>query len=215
MDLIRYWIESGAPYPGTYAALGSGMIGGYYANQLVETDGEWPATKSAGEAIQRRCASCHTGPNVLPLSLSDEREVSFWQPDWNDPRLRLSRHIVFNLTRPEKSLMLLAPLAEEAGGYGLCQSKGGNRPVFVDPHDPDYQKILAMCRAGQRRLEEIKRFDMPGFRPPAPYLREMARYGVLAAVPGLEESVDPYTLDRAYWRSCWFRPRGSGGMSHE
>jgi hypothetical protein len=50
--------------------------------------------------------------------------VSFWQPSLDDPRLLTSRHIVFNLSRPEKSLMLLAPLAKEAGGWGLCQKAG-------------------------------------------------------------------------------------------
>jgi len=204
VDLVRYWIESGAAYPGTYGALGSGMIGGYYANQLVETDGEWPETQAASEAIRRRCAPCHTGPKVLPLSLSDERDVSFWRPDWNDPRLKLSRHLVFNLTRPEQSLMLLAPLAQESGGYGTCRPQGP--PIFSDTQDPDYQKILALCMAGKRRLEEIKRFDQPGFRPPAPYLREMVRYGILAQVPGEGEPIDPYALDQAYWRSFWSRP---------
>ncbi|MFQ5811050.1 MAG: hypothetical protein ACE5JM_15635, partial [Armatimonadota bacterium] len=204
IDMIRYWIESGAAYPGTYGALGSGSIGGYYQNQLVETDREWPSTRAAGEAIQRRCVSCHTGPKVLPQSLSDERGVSFWRPDWNDPRMRLARHIVFNLSRPEASLMLLAPLSKQAGGYGICADQ--NVPVFANTDDEDYQRILAMCAAGKQRLNEIKRFDMPGFRPPDPYLREMVRYGVLTGIPGDAEPVDPYALDRAYWRSQWFAP---------
>ena len=204
IDVVRYWIEAGAPYPGTYGALGSGSIGGYYANAQVETDWEWPATRAASEAIQRRCAACHTGATVLPRSLTDERDVSFWRPDWSDPRLRLSRHLVFNLSRPEKSLVLLAPLAQAAGGYGTCSSTasgGESAPVFADTGDADYRALLAMCEAGKRRLEEIKRFDMPGFRPPQPYLREMARYGVLTEAPPPGASVDPYALDRAYWRS--------------
>ncbi|MFQ6130514.1 MAG: discoidin domain-containing protein [Armatimonadota bacterium] len=212
IDMIRYWIEVGAPYPGTYAALGSGMIGGYYQNQQVETDRDWPSTRAAGEAIQRRCASCHDGPKVLPRSLSDERGVSFWRPDWSDPRLRLSRHLVFNLTRPEQSLMLLAPLSAKAGGYGTCQQEeknGDGVAVFASTDDRDYGSILAMCAAGKERLDQIKRFDMPGFRPPDPYLREMVRYGVLDAFPGVNELVNPYAVDQAYWRSQWYRPEGS------
>ena len=201
IETVRYWIESGAAYPGTYGALGSGSIGGYYANALVEVDFEWPETKAAAEAIDRRCASCHTGAKALPRSLSDERGISFWRPNWNDPRLRLARHIVFNLSRPESSLMLLAPLSKEAGGWGLCEGT-----VFADTGDVDYRKILAMCEAGRRRLHETKRFDMPGFRPPEPYLREMARYGMLAAIPGPDEPVDCYALDEAYFRSQWHVP---------
>lgn len=204
LDLVRYWIESGAPYPGTYGALGSGSIGGYYANSQVETDWDWPETKAAAAAMERRCASCHRGDRGLPRSLSDEREVSFWRPDWNDPRLRLSRHIVFNLTRPQQSLVLLAPLSPEAGGHGTCQGPQG--PVFATTEDPDYRAILGMCEAGRRRLEQIGRFDMPGFRPPIPYLREMVRYGILPTIPGPQERVDPYELDRRYWQSLWWSP---------
>jgi hypothetical protein len=209
--MIRYWIESGAPYPGTYAALGSGMIGGYYENQQVNTDRDWPAAQSAGAAIQRRCGSCHAGDRVLPRSLSDERDVSFWRPDPGDPRLRLSRHLAFNLTRPEKSLMLLAPLASEAGGHGVCRPRhDGATPegsaVFSGTEDPDYQKILALCRTGKEHLEEIGRFDMPGFRPPGPYVREMKRYGVLPADLPAGTALDVYQTDRAYWQSLWYHP---------
>jgi len=212
IKMIRYWIESGAAYPGTYAALGSGMIGGYYENRQVNTDTQWPATIAASEAIKRRCAGCHTGQTVLPLTMSDERELSFWRPDPNDPRLRLARHLVFNLTRPEKSLMLLAPLAQEAGGHGLCtpndpESTGdGPTAIFADRQDPDYRKILAMCRAGKTRLERIKRFDMAGFIPPAPYFREMKRYGILP--PDLADGtpINYYDTDRQYWQSLWYKP---------
>ena len=207
IKMIRYWIEAGAPYPGTYGALGSGMIGGYYENSQVKTDVEWETTKLAGEAIRRRCTSCHSGKKVVPVGLSDEREVSFWRPDPNDPRLRMTRHLVFNLTQPEKSLMLLAPLAKEAGGYGLCQVE--NAVVFANTHDPDYQKILAMCQEGKRFLEEIKRFDMPDFVPPAGYVREMKNYGILPADLPDGTVIDVYVTDRKYWQSLWHKPLNS------
>ncbi len=121
--LLRLWIESAAAYPGTYAALGCGMIGNYAENNQINTGADWPATKAAAEAIKTRCVSCHDKPaRLLPRTLADERGVSFWQPSLDDPRLLTSRHIVFNLTRPEQSLILLAPLAKEAGGWGLCQT---------------------------------------------------------------------------------------------
>ncbi len=209
--MVRYWIEAGAPYPGTYGSLGSGMIGGYYANGIVNLDTDWAETKAAAEVVDRRCASCHHGEMALPRSLSDERDVSFWAPDWNDARLKIARHIVFNLTRPEKSLMLLAPLAVEAGGWSRCKAKDSSQPqgpIFKSKDDPDYRKLLAMIDAGRRRLDEIKRFDMPGFRPPQPYLRELVRYGILDHMPGASEAVDTYALDRAYWKSLWWVPVG-------
>ncbi len=213
--VLRLWIETGATYPGTYAALGTGMIGGYHENRQVNTDWDWPTTKAGAAAIRKRCARCHNGPRQLPLALSDERNVSFWRPSLDDPRLKYSRHIVFNLSRPDKSLLLLAPLAREAGGLQLCRSiteKG--RPtetvaVFTDRNDPDYQTLLRMVKAGKEYLDKIKRFDMPGFVPRPEYLREMQRYGVLPPDWKPGQPVDPYELDQAYWRSLWYVPRRS------
>jgi hypothetical protein len=203
-NVIRYWIESGAPYPGTYAALGTGMIGGYYENNQVEIDAGWPESRAAAEATQRRCGSCHQKELSLPRTLSDENGVSFWRPDWNDPRLRRARHLLFNLSRPDRSLALLAPLSKEAGGYARCITQG--RAVFADRDDADFQKILAMCTRGKHRLEQLKRFDMPGFRPDPAYVREMRRYGILTAGQEGDAPLDVYEIDQRYWQSLWYVP---------
>jgi len=208
--IVRLWLDTGAAYPGTYAALGTGMIGGYEQNRLDTSDTAWPESKAAAEVIQRRCGVCHTKRDrPLPKALSDEIGVSFWKMDLGDKRLPFSRHRVFNLTRPEKSLVLLAPLATSAGGYQACvatKPNGMPQPVFADTSDPDYGKLLALCTAGKKRLEGIKRFDMPGFRPRPAYLREMARYGILPEEYDPAAPVDPYDLDRAYWRSFRYEP---------
>jgi len=195
VEMVRYWIETGAPYPGTYAALGCGSIGCNYQNAQVDTDYEWPTTKAGAAVLSGRCATCHTDKLALPKAISD-------------PAGRPQRHILFNLTRPERSLLLLAPLARSAGGLGVCRDPKGaaGQPVFADTKDPDYRTLLAMCAEGKRRLEEMGRFDMPGFRPTAAYLREMRRYGVLAEIPAPGEAVNPYALDRAYWQSLWWQP---------
>jgi len=206
--MLRTWIDLGAPYPGPYAALGCGSIGGYIQNRLVNTDFDWPETKAAAKVIDSRCASCHKGNNVLPKSLSDERGISFWRFSLNDPRLKMSRHIVFNLSEPEKSLMLLAPLSKKSGGFGLCQDESGAAAdVFVDKEDPDYQALLSQVEAGRQNLQKIKRFDMPGFQPRSEYLREMTRYGVLPEDRDSSKPVDGYELDRRYWESLWYRPK--------
>ncbi len=210
--VTRLWIDSGAPYPGTYAALGSGMIGGYERNQqVIGNDGEWPETKAAAEVVQRRCAECHHNQNhPLPRSLSDENGFSFWMPDLKDSRIRRNRHIVFNLTAPEKSLMLLSPLAKSAGGHGTCRGNNqarGEGAVFANTGDPDYQKILAHCQAGKRKLDEIKRFDMPGFKPRPEWVDEMKRCGVLAPDFNADHTpVDVYAVERAYWKSLHHQP---------
>jgi hypothetical protein len=127
---------------------------------------------------------------------------------------------MFNLSRPENSLILLAPLASESGGLGLCQSRGGDADpdpaatVFADTSDADYQRILALVRDGKRHLDAIKRFDMPGFRPTASYVREMQRYGILPMGLDADVAIDVYATDEAYWRSLWWTPGarlGTGG----
>jgi hypothetical protein len=216
-DMVRYWIESAAPYPGTYAALGTGMIGGFPKSVLETSDRKWPNSIAAAEAIQRRCTGCHDKSLPMPKYLSDNLDLVLSNPDFNDIRVRFSRHYMFNLSRPAKSLILLAPLATEAGGYALCKQRDDNGrlgesvTVFADTNDQDYQKILAMCRDGRRRLEEIKRFDMPGFRPTPGYVREMKRYGILPNDLAEDALIDVYATDRAYWRSLWWQPTISAG----
>ncbi len=205
---LRLWIETGAAYPGTYAALGCGMIGNYAENQQVNTGDDWPETQAGAAVIQNRCAGCHSQPaRLLPRTLADERGVSFWQPSLDDPRLLTSRHIVFNLSRPERSLALLAPLAKEAGGWGLCREANGNTPVFADTQDADYRKLLAMIKAGTRFFEtKSPRFDMPEFRPRNDWVREMKRYGILPIEMGADDVRDVYAVERKYWESLWYRP---------
>lgn len=207
---LRLWIDSGAAYPGTYAALGCGMIGNYIENGQVNTGAEWAETRAATEAINRRCAACHNEPSrVLPKDLADEREVSFWMPSMDDPRLRTSRHIVWNLSRPEKSLMLLAPLSQTAGGLGWCRDPKTGSPtiVFESDRDPDYETLLALAQRGEKFLAENKRFDMAGFSPKPEWIREMKRYGILPQAAAADEICDPYKVEQLYWQSLWHKPK--------
>lgn len=205
---IALWLDASAPYPGTYAALGCGSIGGYIRNeQVLNNDRDWPTTKQGTEVFERRCASCHHNKKKpLPRYLSDENKLSFWEPKMDDPRLKTSRHALFNLSRPKESYFLKAPLAKEAGGHGRCMTTNGV-PVFASAQDPDYCTLLAMIEAGKKKLDEVKRFDMPGFRPRMEYLSEMKRYGLLPEPFDVEKDpVDPYALDRLYWDSFIYRP---------
>ena len=135
---------------------------------------------------------------------------SFWMPDLKDRRIRRNRHIVFNLTKPDRSLMLLAPLAKSAGGQGTCSEESqspGEGTVFTTTEDPDFQAILGMCQAGHRRLGEIKRFDMPGFRPRPEWIREMKRCGVLAEdFDPANDPIDVYATEQSYWESQQYHP---------
>ena len=78
--------------------------------------------------------------------------------------------------------------------------------AWVSLDCPDYRRILALCREGKERLDQIKRFDMPGFRPRPSYVREMKKYEILPKDLPANAQIDVYATDRAYWRSLWWQP---------
>jgi hypothetical protein len=235
LRMVKLWIDASATFPGTYAALGTGMIGPYAALQY-KTKQEpdylsWPNMKAAVEVMHRRCGSCHTGSKKLPRHPADNLELRlhhmvygegtprFWTAPWvepydntrrigsnewmkeyADPRLQFSRHILYNLSRPEKSLQLLAPLAKDAGGYGICGK------VFKGTEDADFKILLAAITDAKAYLEKITRFNMPDFRPAPEYVREMKRFGILPAHYQPGDPIDVYETDRKYWQSLWHRP---------
>jgi len=188
VKMIRLWIETSATYPGTYASLGCGS---YHVGL------PWGP-------IMNRCGGCHV--REVDDGKGKKRRVPHFPGGWGSQLEPLS-----NLTRPEKSYLLLAPLAKKAGGLGLCKEM-----VFENTEDPLYQQILASVRDAHNRLEEGKRFDMPGFRPNEHYLREMQRFGFLPKDLGPDDPVDCYAVDRAYWDSFVYPSEstisgGSGG----
>ncbi len=86
---------------------------------------------------------------------------------------------------------------DEGAGRGLDRHRAG-------ADDADYRAVLAGIRDAKKKLDEIKRFDMPGFRPRSAYLREMMRYGIVSASLDPGAPIDVYATDRAYWKSLWY-----------
>ncbi len=213
--MVRMWINSGAAYPGTYGALGTGMIGGLVQNRYDMSAAGWPSTKAAARVIQKRCVPCH--PTIARHPADDlgvePRQIRRVPKD--DPKFLFSRHILYNLTRPPKSMMLLAPLSRKDGGYQLCEPRdkdkapaGVPQAVFAGVDDPDYRTLLRSIRDTKKELDRIKRFDMKGFRPHPGYIREMKRFGILPRSLKPTDPVDPYKIDWLYWKSLWYQPPG-------
>ncbi|MFC1805907.1 hypothetical protein ACFL09_02880 [Planctomycetota bacterium] len=187
---VRLWLDTSACYPGTYASLGCGSYpvnpggGGLYAQ------------------LQKRCGGCHTREHQDRKTRKKIKIVRF-------PGQNGSMGPAFNLTRPEKSQLLLAPLSKKCGGHEM---KG--KFVFADTKDPLYQGLLARLKEAQKRLNDGKRFDMPGFRPTRHYLREMQRYGILPKSIPPTGPIDPYKTDRKYWESFDYKPPLDVAVTH-
>ena len=46
-----------------------------------------------------------------------------------------------------------------------------------------------------------------GFVPRPQYIREMVRYGILPPDHDPKQPIDPWELDKKYWRSLWYEPK--------
>jgi len=172
MAVLRGWIETSATYPGTYAALGCGMA--------------WVPLPI--EQMRRRCGPCHNRPR--PEHRSPAESLIFGWASAANPGM------LCNLSRPELSALVRAPLSRDVGGTGACREA-----VLSGVQDPLYRGILDAIRSAGAWLEREKRFDMPGFRPNQHYVREMQRFGILPKDLAPLARVDPYATDRKYWDS--------------
>ncbi|MGF1453484.1 MAG: hypothetical protein ACFB21_15585 [Opitutales bacterium] len=213
LEKIYWWIESWAQYSGTFAFLNK------------DGDIRMPVDM---KLTNNHCGSCHGrgkwsgfhNQNGAPPVRSDKRETM---------GLRV------NVSHPEQSRMLRAPLSVEAGGLGLCRErKAVSRPealkgeknwlnleadppanVFTSTDDPVYQEMLAQIKAYAEENLAKRRMEKPNTVPHHDWVREMKRNGVL------EEDFTPegkdlqfyFDVDERYYRSFWHRPEPSGTVS--
>ena len=178
-NMIRLWIDTSATYTGTYAALRSGV---YY-----------PVIGC--EPLVQRCGECHASQETR------EGKVRPWE-GWHFPRHHMTwGGTIVNISRPEMSFLLRAPLAKEAGGLGIC-----SRIVFESTDDPIYRQTLQSIQRTHQQLMAGKRFDMPGFRPNNDYIREMQKYGFVKKDLGPNELFDYYQAEREYFDSFFYDP---------
>ena len=140
MDRLITWIDINGNYYGSYALT---RPRGHLGRCVVET----PAPLF--EALGEDCLDCH--------------EAAFnWRPTEN--RYETSRSSLVNLTHPEQSRLLRAPLAKEAGGLGVHETD-----PFQDRDDPRYAASLEVIRSWAQELRKYPREDMPGAKTTRDY----------------------------------------------
>ncbi|MBM4034752.1 MAG: hypothetical protein FJ291_23660 [Planctomycetes bacterium] len=121
--------------------------------------------KPLWQALGETCFRCHSQPSAPP-GVPEGGFVRFGKHkgrrfDWAAPgSYDTSNAVLINLTHPEQSRLLRAPLAKEAGGLGLH-----GEPPFKSARDPAYQAALAVIRSWAEELRRAPREDMPGATP--------------------------------------------------
>jgi len=170
---IYAWIDADVPYYGTYAHTSENpALTGFRDRWYVGVESDW-FQKQFLPTFNKRCAGCHQrtvdcSQPCWPGPIHAKVTSKLW-PDWvymsyhfgvRDPMASFAgpAHRI-NLTHPEFSQMLTAPLAEKAGGLDICKDNNG-KPVFADTNDPDYQTMLEALRYGAEILQANPRVDM-------------------------------------------------------
>jgi len=203
---IWLWLESGAPYAGTYAAL-----------RNAEDQAREGALHSVfgSPVLDQRCWQCHAqGKQAppLPLAMSEQERSELtktlrlapYERIVRKEDLRFSAHVLLNVSRPERSPLLLGPLPKSAGGWASCSHQ------FQGTEDADYQTLLADLRGRSRQLDAAPRYGTPEFKPNRQYIREMKRFGVLPAeFDPAANPVDGFRIDQEYWKLFWYRPEAA------
>ena len=111
-DRVRLWIETSAVFVGTYAVqnnLGNAVSGLRMDNAKVDID------KPLDKIVYNRCLWCHDSVASMGKRVRNRGRMNSPKHCWN----------LYNLSYPEKSMMLLAPLPKDKGGYGWCKDYYG------------------------------------------------------------------------------------------
>jgi hypothetical protein len=217
IDIVRFWIDAGPVYYGTTAMTLYHTM--WEPEERPNPDRLAPRILPADtDVLGRRCVSCHA-PDQTPYKDNKFPFAIVWPWYIFGGDLRGGRGYFINLTNPESSILLLAPLSKAAGGLDLCRGavpKGDRRkgillkapldpppgrPVFEGRDDPDYIKLLESNRQASAYLKQVTRADMPGFIPPPGWLNAMKHIGLLP--PDLDPRrtpVDVYEIEEKYYQ---------------
>jgi hypothetical protein len=201
---IWMWLESGAPYAGTYAALRN-------ADDQRRDGATWAVFNTPG--MNQRCRTCHRQDGKvppLPVTMSEQQRRKLVKELGTAPHerivrkddFRFSAHVLLNLSRPELSPLLLGSLPKDKGGWGTCPSQ------FSGKDDIAYQVLLKALYKQKKRLANVPRFGTPEFKPNRQYVREMKKFGVLPVEFDLNrDTIDVFETDQKYWELFWYQSK--------
>ena len=103
-------------------------------------------------------------------------------------------------------MILLAPLAKEQGGYGICRLSADGPRISFQSIRRGLSGFVGNDPGKQELLDGNPRFDQPDFRPGTHYVRML---NVTESCPrrGFRaDELDAYQMDEVYWQSFWWDP---------
>ena len=135
---VYCWIGANIPFYGHYQQMSPSVL-------------KEEARRELADVYNHRCAACHNlRPRkdaitwLSPHSIWVHAGPSPGQWGITESGMRV-RHL--NLTHPQHSLAVLAPLAKSAKGLQLCLGTDG-KGVFEDANDVDYKRIIKALTEG-------------------------------------------------------------------
>ncbi len=193
---LKRWADAGTNFAGTYAALDSVDRAERIRLSNKRDKAYTERMKPVRDMIDKRCVACHK-----------DRRGNYWI----EGELRGTGHR-YNMTNPEKSLILLAPLAKSAGGLELCKPKKRRgkvdknqpeTPIFRDRSDPDF-KMLEQLVSVVKEQQGHPRWIDDDHKPVFWYIREMKRFGALPKDFDPEkDKLNGYEVDARYFNNIY------------
>ncbi len=166
-ELLRIysWIDSEVVYYGTSKyttwkdAEGRERVRGHgNRDAWFGMEENLPALETIRQIYSASCTDCHTN-NWGHDTRFGNGQIGYGREAGPGPTLGIGGARNLNLSNPEWSALLQAPLGQEAGGWGLCQTSDG-APVFPDKQAENYQALLDSARILHENLYAHPRMDM-------------------------------------------------------
>ena len=166
---VYTWIDANVPYYHTYLYT-DGSVNGARCRWYDDQPNGW-FQKEFAPVFLRRCFDCHKRTVDISDAWLGRCTVTVTSKVWNDitlmsQGLQIENSVAtfgpeyrINLTHPEWSQMLTAPLSKSAGGLGFCKTSQ-DEPIFASTNDADYQTVLQALRRGAELLQAHPRVDM-------------------------------------------------------
>lgn len=204
LNLLRAWLDTGSFQVGTYAMAGTGFLHNDYEGGSWVVEADIPdSVRKINDVVYAICGKCHKEPNSKPAAFWWNPYQKLRKPDGKGgfTDSKYIRDVLYNLTTPEESVVLLVPLAKEHGGLAEGVEKKSHPIVFRDKNDYEYKKMLSGIREVSEHMKKTSPFQTEkNFFPTKGYIKVLQKCGIIPADYDYKTPVDAMELDEKYFK---------------